>query len=108
SLHVFLRRIEYVGRGFAFDDEISGKATLDARQRMIDEDISPRHLTFDLDRDRAPGGHRHGLHAFERRAHQRAELVDLVEDFPDHVERGGEVWAADAEIDAYRLADIGV
>ena len=44
----------------------------------------------------------------QRRVRDAAEIVDLVEDLADHVERRGEVRAADAEEDAHGLADLGL
>src|SRR3546814_7810687 len=39
---------------------------------------------------------------------QAAEVVDAVEDLTDHVEARGLVWAADAEVETHRLADLGL
>jgi hypothetical protein len=39
---------------------------------------------------------------------QRGLVVDPVEDLADHMERRGEVGAADAEEDAHGLANIGL
>src|SRR3546814_8730540 len=64
-------------------------------------------LEGDVGDDGAARGDGHGLHVLGHRT-QAAEVVDAVEDLTDHVEARGLVWAADAEVETHRLADLGL
>src|SRR3546814_16492742 len=64
-------------------------------------------LEGDVGDDGAARGDDHGLHVLGHRT-QAAEVVDAVEDLTDHVEARGLVWAADAEVETHRLADLGL
>src|SRR3546814_16505204 len=74
---------------------------------MVDEDVGAGHLEGDVGDDGAARGDGHGLHVLGHRT-QAAEVVDAVEDLTDHVEARGLVWAADAEVETHRLADLGL
>ena len=75
---------------------------------MIDERVTARYVELELGDHRAAGRHRHGLDVVQRLAGDAAEVVDLVEDLTDDVERRGEVRTADTEVEPHRLADLGV
>src|SRR5690242_9635922 len=84
------------------------KAALGPRQCMIDQSVVARDVELEFGDDRAARGDGHGLDAFNRRIDDAAQRVHFVEDFPDHVERGGEIRAADAEEYPHRLAYLGL
>ncbi|MBV6487868.1 MAG: hypothetical protein GHHEDOFH_01822 [Pseudorhodoplanes sp.] len=90
------------------DFEDAGEALLDAAERVVDQHVFAGDFELELHRHRAAGRNRRGLHVVERLGGERTLVVHAVEDFTDHVERGGVVRAADAEIDAHRLADLGL
>ena len=97
------------GLGGAFNVQDAEQAALGARERVIDQRVVAGHLELELgDRPRRPAGRVTVCMPSSGCADHAAERVDLVEDLADHVERRGEVRAADAEEDAHRLADLGL
>ena len=91
--------------GCSFDVQDSYQAALEPRKRMIDQDVIPRHIELEFGDDGATWRHRDRLNALQRLAEDAAQIVNLIEHFPDDVERRGEIRTADAEEDADRFAD---
>jgi hypothetical protein len=72
---------------------------------VVHEDEGAGHIHLEIDDRGAAGGHQ-VVWTFSCTM-QAALGVNLVEDLADDVEGGGEVRAADAEVDADVLADLG-
>src|SRR5690606_22374125 len=102
------RAVEDRRIGLALDIEEAGQALLGAAERVVHQDVPARVVHLELDHRRAARGHQRGLHVGQWRTGQRGLVIDLVEDLADQVQAGDQVRAADAEVHAYRLTDVGL
>src|SRR5690349_12913870 len=89
----------------AFNDQVTRTPLLDTAERMIDQDVGPRHFELDLRHDGAAGCYRHRLHIVDHFGGRRTHRIDAIEDLADHVERRGQIRSADAKVEPDRLAD---
>ena len=71
----------------AVHNQESRKAALDSRQRMVHDRVTASALNFEVDDGRAAGWYGHGLYAGQRWRAETGALVNMIEDFTDHVER---------------------
>src|SRR3954453_24172218 len=93
-----------LGVGRTFDMQDTDQSALEPRQRVVDQDVVSRHIELEFGNDSSARRHCHRLNALQWLAEHATQIVNSIEHFPDHVERRGEIRAADAEEDAYRLA----
>jgi hypothetical protein len=97
-----------LGIGSALDDQKARQAPLHAGQCVINDRVIPRHVELELGDDSSAGWNRDGLNTFRRRVRQTSHVVDLVEDFTDHMKRRREVGTADAEEEPYCFTDLSM
>src|SRR5271168_1684708 len=90
------------------DDQEAREPALDPRERMIHDGIATGALHLEVDDRRAARRNRRCLYPGDRWRREAAALIDMIENLSDDVERGGEIRAADAEIDADCFADAGL
>src|SRR6476619_7247592 len=72
---------------------------------MIDQNVIAWHIDFEFGDDSSAWRHCDRLNALQRLTEHATQIVNLVEHFPDDVERRGKVRSADAKEDADCLAD---
>src|SRR3989304_4167135 len=80
--------VEDFGIGRSLDLQDSDQPALEARERMIDQDVVAGNVELELHDHGAAGGHGNGLYPARRRAQYIAETIYPVENFADHVEGG--------------------
>ena len=86
----------------------SDQPPLQARQRMVDQQVISRHFELELGNDGAARRHRDGLNAPQWLAQNAAEIVNPIEHFADDVERRGEIRTTDPEENTDGLADFSL
>jgi hypothetical protein len=98
---------ENIRNRVAGDIEIARQPALQARQGMVDQDITPRHLHLELDHRCPAWWDQGGLHIGQGFGGQGSLVKDPIENLANDVEGGNEVRAAHAKENPHGFASFG-